>query len=157
MVMTHAALPNHIVIKIISRNAEPVANKNINMHDLATIVKKYQFEALTRIIVTRAQAVGWPPVRSYRRNVMTVQSVKSKKEEEPEKQQSAANAGGNGSAFVKVSMDGAPYLRKVDLKMYNSYTELSVALKKMFSTFTTSGKSHLPCWRRNLQSIQFAN
>lgn len=89
----------------------------------------------------KAQAVGWPPVRSYRRNVMTVQSVKSKKEEEPEKQQSAANAGGNGSAFVKVSMDGAPYLRKVDLKMYNSYTELSVALKKMFSTFTTSGNN----------------
>ncbi|ONM09069.1 Aux/IAA-transcription factor4 [Zea mays] len=48
---------------------------------------------------------------------------------------------GNGSAFVKVSMDGAPYLRKVDLKMYNSYTELSVALKKMFSTFTTSGNN----------------
>ena len=90
----------------------------------------------------RAQAVGWPPVRSYRRNVMTVQSVKSKKEEEPEKQQPAANAGSNSSAFVKVSMDGAPYLRKVDLKMYNSYKDLSIALKKMFSTFTT-GKSSL--------------
>ncbi|CAN6297830.1 unnamed protein product [Urochloa humidicola] len=85
----------------------------------------------------KAQAVGWPPVRSYRRNVMTVQSVKSKKEEEPEKQQPAASAGGNSSAFVKVSMDGAPYLRKVDLKMYNSYKDLSIALKKMFSTFTT--------------------
>jgi auxin-responsive protein IAA len=85
----------------------------------------------------KAQAVGWPPVRSYRRNVMTVQSVKSKKEEEPEKQQPAANAGSNSSAFVKVSMDGAPYLRKVDLKMYNSYKDLSIALKKMFSTFTT--------------------
>lgn len=89
----------------------------------------------------KAQAVGWPPVRSYRRNVMTVQSVKSKKEEEPEKQQSAANTGGNSSAFVKVSMDGAPYLRKVDLKMYNSYKDLSIALKKMFSTFTTSGNN----------------
>jgi len=88
----------------------------------------------------KAQAVGWPPVRSYRRNVMTVQSVKSKKEEEPEKQQPAANAGSNSSAFVKVSMDGAPYLRKVDLKMYSSYKDLSIALKKMFSTFTT-GKS----------------
>ena len=67
---------------------------------------------------------------------MTVQSVKSKKEEEPEKQQSAANAGSNSSAFVKVSMDGAPYLRKVDLKMYKSYQELSKALEKMFSSFT---------------------
>ncbi|RCV40960.1 hypothetical protein SEVIR_9G095600v4 [Setaria viridis] len=85
----------------------------------------------------KAQAVGWPPVRSYRRNVMTVQTVKSKKEEEPEKQQPAANASSNSSAFVKVSMDGAPYLRKVDLKMYNSYKDLSIALKEMFSTFTT--------------------
>lgn len=81
---------------------------------------------------------------------MTVQSVKSKKEEEPEKQQPTANVGSNCSAFVgsncsafvKVSMDGAPYLRKVDLKMYNSYKDLSIALKKMFSTFTT-GKSPL--------------
>ncbi|RWW75458.1 hypothetical protein BHE74_00016521 [Ensete ventricosum] len=36
-------------------------------------------------------------------------------------------------------MDGAPYLRKVDLKMYRSYPELSMALEKMFSSFT-SGK-----------------
>jgi len=91
----------------------------------------------------KAQAVGWPPVRSYRRNAMTVQSVKIKKEEETEKQQptapAAAAAGGNGSAFVKVSMDGAPYLRKVDLKMYNTYKDLSIALQKMFSTFTATG------------------
>lgn len=40
-------------------------------------------------------------------------------------------------AFVKVSMDGAPYLRKVDLTMYKSYKELSDALAKMFSSFTT--------------------
>nr|DAD19732.1 TPA_asm: hypothetical protein HUJ06_021195 [Nelumbo nucifera] len=33
-------------------------------------------------------------------------------------------------------MDGAPYLRKVDLKMYKSYQELSDALGKMFSSFT---------------------
>lgn len=40
------------------------------------------------------------------------------------------------AAFVKVSMDGAPYLRKVDLKVYKSYQELSDALAKMFSSFT---------------------
>lgn len=33
-------------------------------------------------------------------------------------------------------MDGAPYLRKVDLKLYKSYQELSDALGKMFSSFT---------------------
>lgn len=92
----------------------------------------------------KAQAVGWPPVRSFRRNIMTVLSVKSKKEEEADKQQQqpAANASGsNSSAFVKVSMDGAPYLRKVDLKMYNSYKDLSLALQKMFGTFTATGNN----------------
>ncbi|MED6187882.1 Auxin-induced protein aux28 [Stylosanthes scabra] len=44
--------------------------------------------------------------------------------------------GNNNGSFVKVSMDGAPYLRKVDLKMYNSYPQLSDALAKMFSSFT---------------------
>ncbi|KAG2283069.1 hypothetical protein Bca52824_054289 [Brassica carinata] len=33
-------------------------------------------------------------------------------------------------------MDGAPYLRKVDLISYTNYMELSTALEKMFTTFT---------------------
>lgn len=61
----------------------------------------------------KAQVVGWPPVRSFRKNNML--------------------------AFVKVSMDGAPYLRKVDLKMYKSYKQLSDALAAMFGSFTTIG------------------
>jgi len=43
---------------------------------------------------------------------------------------------GGGALFVKVSMDGAPYLRKVDLRSYSTYQELSSALEKMFSCFT---------------------
>ncbi|CAM0949073.1 unnamed protein product [Alopecurus aequalis] len=65
----------------------------------------------------KAQVVGWPPVRSFRKNILA------------EKSSPAA-------AFVKVSMDGAPYLRKVDLKMYKTYQDLSKALEKMFSSFT---------------------
>ncbi|KAK4434072.1 Auxin-responsive protein IAA14 [Sesamum alatum] len=76
----------------------------------------------------KAQVVGWPPVRSFRKNIMAHQ--KSDKEEA----EKAVCSG--GAAFVKVSMDGAPYLRKVDLKMYKSYQELSDALAKMFSSFT---------------------
>lgn len=74
----------------------------------------------------RAQVVGWPPVRSYRKNMFAAQKSIG---EESEK--NSPNA-----SFVKVSMDGAPYLRKVDLKMYNSYPQLSDALGKMFSSFT---------------------
>ncbi|KAJ9536988.1 hypothetical protein OSB04_029721 [Centaurea solstitialis] len=70
----------------------------------------------------KAQVVGWPPVRNHRKNVI---GRKTKAEE-------------TAAAFVKVSMDGAPYLRKVDLKMYKSYQQLSDALANMFSSFTTT-------------------
>ncbi|CAL9134157.1 unnamed protein product [Musa textilis] len=51
---------------------------------------------------TKAQVVGWPPIRSYRKN--SFQAMKA-----------AAEAAG---LYVKVSMDGAPYLRKIDLAVF---------------------------------------
>ncbi|KAG6434921.1 hypothetical protein SASPL_106565 [Salvia splendens] len=65
----------------------------------------------------KAQVVGWPPVRSYRKNIL----------------QKKAESSSDGSAmFVKVSMDGAPYLRKIDLKFYMNYLDLLKALQNMF-------------------------
>ncbi|KAK3193642.1 hypothetical protein Dsin_024952 [Dipteronia sinensis] len=81
----------------------------------------------------KAQVVGWPPVRSFRKNMLAVQ--KSSRQEESEMGMSGSN-NSTSAAFVKVSMDGAPYLRKVDLKMYNTYQDLYDALGKMFSSFT---------------------
>jgi auxin-responsive protein IAA len=49
----------------------------------------------------------------------------------------------NAISFVKVSMDGAPYLRKVDLKMYKSYSQLSDSLGKMFSSFAIGNNSFI--------------
>ncbi|KAJ4722584.1 Auxin-responsive protein [Melia azedarach] len=66
--------------------------------------------------VAKAQIVGWPPIRSYRKNSL---------------QQKKTESEGPG-IFVKVSMDGAPYLRKIDLKLYNEYPELLKALENMF-------------------------
>ncbi|CAN6439512.1 unnamed protein product [Victoria cruziana] len=73
------------------------------------------------IPAAKAQVVGWPPIRSYRKNNLNI----SKKKE--------ADTPG---MFVKVSMDGAPYLRKIDLKTYGDYQDLLKALEKMFSCFT---------------------
>ncbi|KAL7081176.1 hypothetical protein ACP275_14G022900 [Erythranthe tilingii] len=68
----------------------------------------------------KAQIVGWPPVRSYRKNNTAVVGEEEKKTE-----------------YVKVSMDGAPFLRKIDLKLYNNnkngYTELLNGLERMFN------------------------
>ncbi|EXC25825.1 Auxin-responsive protein IAA17 [Morus notabilis] len=61
----------------------------------------------------KAQVVGWPPVRASRKNVM------------------------KSCKFIKVGLDGAPYLRKVDLEMYNSYNQLLTALQDMFSSCLT--------------------
>ena len=79
--------------------------------------------------------VGWPPVRSFRKNMLAVQKSSSVAGDDMSENGSPNSATGNGS-FVKVSMDGAPYLRKVDLKIYKSYRDLSDALAKMFSSFT---------------------
>jgi len=76
---------------------------------------------------TKAQVVGWPPIRSFRKNSL---ATASKNNDEVDGKAVA------GALFVKVSMDGAPYLRKVDLKNYTAYQELSSALEKMFSCFT---------------------
>lgn len=76
----------------------------------------------------RAQVVGWPPIRSYRKNTMAANPSKNKDD--------AKGKQGLECLYVKVSMDGAPYLRKVDLKTYSNYKELSLALEKMFTCFT---------------------
>ncbi|KAK3210793.1 hypothetical protein Dsin_015499 [Dipteronia sinensis] len=61
---------------------------------------------------TKAQVVGWPPVRSSRKKSLEM------------------------SKLVKVSVDGAPYLRKVDLHMHTSYQQLFRALEQIFTCFT---------------------
>ncbi|KAL9243029.1 hypothetical protein vseg_016969 [Gypsophila vaccaria] len=66
---------------------------------------------------SKAQVVGWPPIRSYRKNNL---------------QPKTTERGDGSGIYVKVSMDGAPYLRKIDLKVYVSYEELLQALGNMF-------------------------
>ena len=70
--------------------------------------------------------MGWPPIRSYRKNSL-----------QPKKAEAEAAAG----MYVKVSMDGAPYLRKIDLTVYKGYPELLRALENMFKL--TIGKTIL--------------
>ncbi|KAL5768807.1 hypothetical protein ACOSP7_015351 [Xanthoceras sorbifolium] len=87
---------------------------------------------------SKTQVVGWPPIRSFRKNTMSSHSAKNDDDSEAKL--------GQGCLYVKVSMDGAPYLRKVDLKTYGSYMELSSALEKMFTCFTLGkcGSDNVP-------------
>ncbi|KAA8540438.1 hypothetical protein F0562_024643 [Nyssa sinensis] len=63
------------------------------------------------------QVVGWPPVCSYRKksNVQGLEATKM---------------------YVKVSMDGAPFLRKIDLNAHKGYTDLALSLEKLFGCFS---------------------
>ncbi|KAB5557510.1 hypothetical protein DKX38_008419 [Salix brachista] len=65
----------------------------------------------------KEQVVGWPPIRSYRKNCL-----RAKKNDQVD----------GAGMYVKVSVDGAPYLRKIDLKVYKSYPELLETLENMF-------------------------
>ncbi|XP_076930939.1 auxin-induced protein IAA6-like [Bidens hawaiensis] len=52
-------------------------------------------------------AVGWPPVCSYRKRTII-------------------------KMYVKVSMDGAPFLRKIDVNGYKGYSDFVRALENLF-------------------------
>lgn len=84
----------------------------------------------------RAQVVGWPPIRSFRKN-----SVQQQKKSE------------QGGMYMKVSMTGAPYLRKIDLRVYKSYPELLKALEHMFKC--TFGKNETQQEVKNQQTFFF--
>ncbi|KAA8521856.1 hypothetical protein F0562_012522 [Nyssa sinensis] len=82
-----------------------------------------------------APVVGWPPIRSSRKNLATSSSSKAVSESPNEVSKDASNGKsenhGNG-LFVKINMDGVPIGRKVDLRAYDNYEELSSAVDELF-------------------------
>nr|XP_043614956.1 auxin-responsive protein IAA26-like [Erigeron canadensis] len=93
-----------------------------------------------------APVVGWPPIRSFRRNiasssnskqasplsdsqngmVVSNQNVANKKDKMVESSQTQKGF------FVKINMIGVPIGRKVDLNAYDTYEKLSVAVDQLF-------------------------
>ncbi|XP_031487212.1 auxin-responsive protein IAA7-like isoform X2 [Nymphaea colorata] len=77
--------------------------------------------------------VGWPPLRSFRKNFAA-----SSSKPPPEKQSTADPINGRNTEvpksglFVKINMDGVPIGRKVDLNAYDSYGKLAVAVDELF-------------------------
>lgn len=84
-----------------------------------------------------APVVGWPPIRSFRRNIAGSSSSK----QAAESPNAVLNKGSgekspvetsNKGLFVKINMDGVPIGRKVDLRAYDSYEKLSTAVDELF-------------------------
>ncbi|XP_020586965.1 auxin-induced protein 22D [Phalaenopsis equestris] len=82
-------------------------------------------EGQDSMALSKAQVVGWPPIGMNRRSGLQGRRTETN------------GVAGGGGIYVKVSMDGAPYLRKIDLKVYRSYEELRKALEDMFKCFTS--------------------
>ncbi|XP_042409740.1 auxin-responsive protein IAA6-like [Zingiber officinale] len=83
---------------------------------------------------TRAAAVpvvGWPPIRSFRKNLAT-NSAKQAVEPETRRMVEEVKVEGNKGLLVKINMDGIPIGRKVDLKAYDTYEKLSNAVEDLF-------------------------
>ncbi|KAL0659946.1 hypothetical protein Bca4012_080531 [Brassica carinata] len=85
---------------------------------------------------TSGQVVGWPPIRSYRMNSM-VNQAKTLAMEDPIKNRTDGTT--KMRMFVKVTMDGIPIGRKIDLNAHRCYESLSNTLEDMFLKPKTDG------------------
>ncbi|TXG61975.1 hypothetical protein EZV62_013338 [Acer yangbiense] len=72
-----------------------------------------------------APVVGWPPIRSFRKNVASKPAPK-------EGSDGKSLSFKNNQLFVKISMEGVPIGRKINLSVYDSYEELSFAIDELF-------------------------
>ncbi|KAM0888621.1 hypothetical protein ACQ4PT_028208 [Festuca glaucescens] len=88
--------------------------------------------------VAAAPVLGWPPVRSFRRNLAGSKPSPSKEDGRGGKDDATPKAGGGDERagrkglFVKINMDGVPIGRKVELKEHGSYADLSAAVDNLF-------------------------
>ncbi|KAJ7552026.1 hypothetical protein O6H91_06G039100 [Diphasiastrum complanatum] len=85
--------------------------------------------------------VGWPPVQSFRKNSLPPPKPKMHVERRMETIAAAPFPSPkvysqSDCLFVKVYMDGLSIGRKIDLKSYDSYEKLSLALEEMFRRFS---------------------
>ncbi|EXB74586.1 Auxin-responsive protein IAA26 [Morus notabilis] len=81
-----------------------------------------------------APVVGWPPIRSFRKNLASSSSSKpatTESQNDKIPRDKPVETSGKG-LFVKINMDGVPIGRKVDLKAYDSYQKLSSAVDELF-------------------------
>ncbi|KAJ4822787.1 hypothetical protein Tsubulata_020514 [Turnera subulata] len=77
-----------------------------------------------------APVVGWPPVRSFRRNISSGSTTKMASDL-PNKTHNEGRSF-KSDLFVKINMEGVPIGRKINLNAYDSYEKLSVAIDELF-------------------------
>ncbi|CAN6350424.1 unnamed protein product [Urochloa humidicola] len=84
--------------------------------------------------------VGWPPVRSFRRNLTNGSSSKQSPDRQNDEVGDKAKPTCKKSPLVKINMDGIPIGRKIDIAAYDNYQKLSSAVEELFSGFLEAQK-----------------
>ncbi|KAL4290283.1 hypothetical protein GQ457_14G006490 [Hibiscus cannabinus] len=131
--------PPHSLPVMAKESSQPCCNKAVDLQDSER--KAFKPPANTAVPLNTSQkrtapgpVVGWPPIRSIRKNLASNSSSKQASDSpsvDPPNEKPAAEPNGKGQ-FVKINMDGVPIGRKVDLKAYDSYEKLSTAVDELF-------------------------
>ncbi|KAE8718381.1 Auxin-responsive protein IAA7 [Hibiscus syriacus] len=129
--------PPHSLPVMAKESSQPCCNKAVDLQDAER--KAFNLPANTAVPLNTSQkrtapgpVVGWPPIRSIRKNLATSSKLASDAPGvDTPSEKPAAEPNGKG-LFVKINMDGVPIGRKVDLKAYDSYEKLSTAVDELF-------------------------
>lgn len=95
----------------------------------------------------KGPVVGWPPIRSFRKNTLAAHSKTAEDGEGPNEAPDGIPGTVKPSPaalYVKVNMDGVPIGRKVDLNAHQSYEALTLALEEMFQRSNTGHETVNP-------------
>ncbi|EPS73542.1 hypothetical protein M569_01214, partial [Genlisea aurea] len=90
--------------------------------------------------IAAGPVVGWPPIRSFRKNFSAGNPSKSVPDSPPDGTTACCrrrpsppdNDQTPSKMFVKINMEGIPIGRKIDLKAYDSYEKLKHAVDELF-------------------------
>ncbi|XP_071731913.1 auxin-responsive protein IAA18-like isoform X2 [Rutidosis leptorrhynchoides] len=103
-----------------------------------------------------APVVGWPPIRSFRKNIASSSSSKQALSPSDSQNEVVSNKAKQETMvkscntqkgfFVKINMIGVPIGRKVDLNAYDSYEKLSVAVDQLFRGLLAAQKDKSGGW-----------
>ncbi|KAI3915359.1 hypothetical protein MKX01_035618 [Papaver californicum] len=99
-----------------------------------------------------APVVGWPPIRSYRKNLSnsaTKPAAELDKGKMPKENCVKMPENYRKGLFVKINMDGVPIGRKVDIKAYDSYEKLSYAVDQLFRCLLAAQRDASSCGIHN--------
>ncbi|XP_020689325.1 auxin-responsive protein IAA2 [Dendrobium catenatum] len=94
--------------------------------------------------------VGWPPIRSSRKNLAS--SSKQTVESEPGSSETMPKpATIKKNFFVKINMEGIPIGRKIDLLAYDCYEKLSSAVDELFCDLLAAQMDPIAAIKENVE------